>query len=127
MPRGEWFLNIPAAQNLNLMNPQQDRDRRDEDSISDRNIDVTRSERRQAVANENDNPSREGGSMGDGGSETGSRPSDSTRDNAFSSGTTGSVNDDQTGSHVEGQYPKQGESGPGQPQGQVGKPGDQPE
>lgn len=118
---------------------QQQRDRLDEDNIEDRNTDVSRSERRQAVSEE-DNSRIERGS---GAEDTGSKPaSDSTRDNAFSSGTTSEViggrEDAQAGSHAEGQYPKQDQGGVtgGQiarddkgtaAQGQVGKPGDQPE
>lgn len=107
------------------MNHQNERNRRDEDAPSDLNIDVTRSQNRQAASNQNDNPSREGNADGDGGSATGSRPADSTRDNAFSSGTTGS-SQDVTGSHAEGQYPRQGQGHQG-PEGVIGKPGDQPE
>jgi hypothetical protein len=117
---------------------QQQRNRLDQDNIEDRNIDTSRSERRQAVAEE-DNSRIEAGS---GANDTGSRPSDSTRDNAFSSGTTsetiGGREDAATGSHAEGQYPKQDQGGAtggqmaqqnqgGAAQGQVGKPGDQPE
>lgn len=118
---------------------QQQRDRLDEDNISDKNTDVSRSERRQAVSNEDDSRIEAGSGAGD----TGSRlASDSTRDNAFSSGTTSEViggrADAQTGSHAEGQYPKQDQGGVtggqmarddkgGAAPGQVGKPGDQPE
>lgn len=117
---------------------QQQRDRLDEDNIEDRGTDTTRTERRQAVS-EKDNSRVERGS---GAEDTGSRPSDSTRDNAFSSGTTSDViggrEDAQVGSHAEGMYPKQDQGGAtggqtaqqnqgGAAQGQVGKPGDQPE
>lgn len=106
------------------MDTQRERNRLDEDSISDSGIDVNRSERREAVANQDDYPSREGGlAEGDGGSQTGSRPAaDTTRDNAFSSGTGGDTNSE-TGSHQEGQYAHQSDNSTGR----VGKPGDQPE
>lgn len=103
---------------------QQQRDRLDEENISDKSTDVTRSENRQRAGEANTTNVDAGSGAGD----TGSRPSDSTRDNAFSSGTTsqnvGGTENSPTGSHAEGMYPKQGEGGA---QGQVGKPGDQPE
>jgi hypothetical protein len=117
---------------------QQQRERLDEDNLSDKNTDVTRSQNQQRTEEANTTHVDAGSGAGD----TGSRPSDSTRDNAFSSGTTsqtiGGREDAATGSHAEGQYPKQDQGGTtggqqahsnqgGAAQGQVGKPGDQPE
>ena len=117
---------------------QQQRDRLDEENLSDRDTDVTRSENQQRSEEANTTHV----AAGSGAQDTGSRPSDSTRDNAFSSGTTsqtvGGSQDAESGSRAEGQYPKQGQGGAtggqmaredqgGAAQGQVGKPGDQPE
>lgn len=59
------------------MNSQQENNRMDEENISDKNIDVTRSQNRQAVANADDgdnarNPEGRGAHGHHGGNETGS-------------------------------------------------------
>ncbi len=104
---------------------QQQRDRLDEDDISDTGTDVTRSENRQRTSEANTTNVEAGTGAGDTRSK---RAQDSTRDDAFSSGTTSDViggrEDAATGSHAEGMYPKQGQGGT---EGQVGKPGDKPE
>jgi hypothetical protein len=118
---------------------QQQRDRLDQDNPQDRSTDTTRSQNQQRSEEANSTNV----AAGSGAQDTGSRPSDSTRDNAFSSGTTSqtSIGGDAntpTGSHAEGQYPKQDQGGAtggqtaqqnqgGAAPGQVGKPGDQPE
>ncbi len=100
--------------------PQQD-NRREEGTPQDRNIDVTRSQNRQAVGAEHGDTER----MGNGSDATGSRPANTSQENVSD---TSRRNENATGSHGEGQYPRQGEQGSmSDAQGQVGKPGDRPE
>jgi len=107
-----------------MSNQQQDRDRAASDDMKlEGASDTTRSENRQAVAEEG------------------------RRDTAGADRSEGNLAEDKgphrdnashTGSHAEGQYPKNAEGGAtggqqaradqgGDAQGQVGKPGDQPE
>ena len=117
---------------------QQQRDRLDQDNPASKETDITRSQQRQGVTNDNVNHVNRGTASQD----TGPRPSDSTRDNEFSSGTTSQTSagdaGNETGRHEEGMYPKQDQGGAtggqmaredqgGAKQGQVGLPGDAPE
>lgn len=98
------------------MNTPQNQDQQDV-SLSNKDIDVTRSQNREGAAPGNTAETQ----MGTASEDTGARRSNDDKDNHQQN-----VRLENTGSHGEGQYPRNTVN-PAEGEGLVGKPGDKPE